>query len=235
MRNWYVGLMLLIVGCNTATAPVPAPSPTADTPLVTATPVADAPVEPDTPFALEDGFRLLTRSDFDAFGAEDGTWSEIPEGLACTGKPRGYLYSHDSFQNFTWRLEYRYPRPESLKDDTKFKGNTGFMIYITGEHKIWPVSLEVQGKHVQIGMIKENGGASAPTVEDHPEVRESARKPVGQWNRLEIVSKDGELSVTLNDQPLSKSTPAFLSAGSIGIQAEDHPFEVRRMRIRVDP
>lgn len=235
MRMWYGNLILFMAGCNVATgpAPVPAPDPSTSATPVTATPAV--PVEPDTPFALEEGFRLLTRGDFDAFGAEDGTWTETADGLTCSGQPRGYLYSREPFQNFTWRLEYRFPRPESLTDEAKFKGNTGFMIYITGEHKIWPVSLEVQGKHIQIGMIKENGGASAPTVEDHPEIRETARKPVGQWNRLEIVSKDGELHVQLNDQPLSKSAPAFLSAGSIGIQSEDHPFEVRRMRIRIDP
>lgn len=233
MRYWQSWGIFLLVGCSAATAPVKSSPPrTPATPTPAAEVVAP---EPDTPFTLEEGFRLLTRGDFDAFVAEDGTWAATSEGIACSGKPRGYLYSKESFQNFTWRLEYRFPRPESLPDEAKFKGNTGFMIYITGEHKIWPVSLEVQGKHIQIGMIKENGGANAPTVEDHPEVRESARKPVGRWNRLEIVSKDGELQVTLNDQPLSKSAPAFLSAGSIGIQAEDHPFEVRRMRIHVDP
>ncbi len=236
MRRWFCSVMMLLVGCNAATTPAPITPPTPAATAPTAPiPAHETVVEPDTPFTLEDGFRWLARADFDDFGAEEGTWTEIPEGMACSGKPRGYLFSRDSFQNFTWRLEYRFPRPESLKDDAKFKGNTGFMVYITGEPKIWPVSLEVQGKHVQMGTIKENGGANAPTVEDHPEVRESARKPVGQWNRLEIVSKDGELRVSLNDQPLSKSAPDFLSSGAIGIQAEDFPFEVRRMRLRVDP
>ena len=233
MRGRVAGLCLLMAGCQAATPP--ASSPPATTPNPTAVTPTITPGEPDTPFTLEGDFRQLARADFDAFAAEDTTWTDTAEGVACSGKPRGYLYSRDTFTNFTWRLEYRFPRPDNLTDEAKFKGNTGFMIYITGEHKIWPVSLEVQGKHVQIGMIKENGGASAPTVEDHPEVRESARKPVGQWNRLEIVSKDGELTVALNDQPLSHSGPAFLSSGSIGIQAEDFPFEVRRMRIRIDP
>lgn len=236
MQRLLCGAIILLVGCNGGTTSSPtAPVSPAMTPSSTLTPAREAVVEPDTPFTLEEGFRQLTRGDFEAFGAEDGTWSEITDGIACSGKPRGYLYTRDSFQNFTWRLEYRFPWPESLKDDSKFKGNTGFMIYITGEPKIWPLSLEVQGKHVQMGTIKENGGANAPMVEDHPEVRESARKPVGQWNRLEIVSKDGELHVSLNDQPLCKSAPDFLSSGAIGIQAEDFPFEVRRMRIRIEP
>lgn len=232
-RAWV--LCLFLIGCQAQTPSTPPPAPAKDPTASITPPVQNPEPELSTPFELESDFKLLTRADFDAFAAEDGTWAETSEGIACSGKPRGYLYSKESFQNFTWRLEYRFPRPDNLTDEAKFKGNTGFMIYITGEHKIWPVSLEVQGKHVQIGMIKENGGANAPTVEDQPQVRESARKPVGQWNRLEIVSKDGELQVALNDQPLSKSGGAFLSSGSIGIQAEDFPFEVRRMRIRIDP
>lgn len=238
MRYWSVGLCCLFVGCQAATAPSSpelAPAATVTEPVATPASVATAAAEPDTPFELEADFRLLSLGDFDAFAAEDGTWKATDDGLACSGKPRGYLYSKENFQNFTWRLEYRFPRPADLKDDAKFKGNTGFMTYITGEHKIWPVSLEVQGKHVQMGIVKENGGASAPTVDDQPEIRTSVRKPVGQWNRLEIVSKEGELQVALNGQPLCHSGPVFLSSGSIGIQAEDFPFEVRRMRIRVDP
>ena len=235
MQRLLCGAIILLAGCNGGTTPAPTvPTSSPAMPPSTPTPVQEAVVEPDTPFTLEEGFRQLARGDFEAFSAENGTWSEITDGIACSGKPRGYLYTRDSFQNFTWRLEYRFPRPESLIDDSKFKGNTGFMIYITGEPKIWPLSLEVQGKHVQMGTIKETGGANAPMVEDHPEVRESARKPVGQWNRLEIVSKDGELHVLLNDQPLCKSAPDFLSSGAIGIQAEDFPFEVRRMRVRID-
>jgi hypothetical protein len=108
-------------------------------------------------------------------------------------------------------------------------------VYITGDAKIWPLCLEVQGKHSDMAAVKENGGAEAPEVESNPTDRLAARKRVGQWNALEIVSKDGELSIVLNGEPVTHSPPAFLSAGSIGIQAEDQPFEVRRMRIRVDP
>jgi hypothetical protein len=152
--------------------------------------------------------------------------------VTCTGKPRGYLYSKQSYQNFTLRLDYRFPRPATLKDDTKFKGNTGFLVYVTGEHKLWPVCLEIQGKHVQMAAIKENGGAQPVTATDNEVARQKARRPVGQWNSLEIVSLNGSLSVALNGTPISTCEPNFLSDGLIGIQAEDHPFEVRRMRIR---
>ncbi len=188
----------------------------------------------EAPFQLEDGFTLLTFADFEAFGAEAGTWEPTPEGMKCTGKPRGYLYSKQSFQNFTLRVDYRFPRPKSLQDDAKFKGNSGFLMYITGEHKLWPVSLEVQGKFLQMGAIKENGGAQPVTATDDDAARQKARRPVGQWNSIEIVSTNGVLAVSLNGVPISKCEPDFLSEGLIGIQSEDHPFEVRRLRIRPD-
>jgi len=183
---------------------------------------------------LEADFRLLTLADFTSFPTEVTTWTEQQDRLISTGQPRGYLYTKDSFQNFTLRLDYKFPRPANLTDESKFKGNTGFLVYITGEAKIWPLCLEVQGKHVQMAAIKENGGAEPPVVKDDEVARQAARKSVGLWNSLEVVSKDGALSVSLNGTPISSSEPNFLSSGSIGIQAEDFPFEVRRMRIRVD-
>lgn len=194
----------------------------------------EPPPKSDDTFTLEEGFKLLTLDDFEAFQADSETWSVFGDGIRSTGKPKGYLYSKDEYQNFTWRLEYRFERPKSLEDESKFKGNTGFMIYINGEHKIWPVSLEVQGKHTEMAAIKANGGASPVTAHEVATVRETARLPVGQWNRLEIISRDGALAVTLNDLPLSHSESNFLSAGLIGIQAEDHPFVVRHLRIRRD-
>ena len=207
-----------------------------------------APEEPDEepivaeveeePFVVEEGFLPLSLADFETFAAEPDTWTEDAGVIRCTGKPRGYLRSQAGHQNFTWRLEYRFDRPKSLKDEAKFKGNTGFLVYLNGENKIdkgkllWPVCLEVQGKHMQMAAIKENGGAAPVTVQDDEAAREAARKPVGEWNRLEIVSRDGALTVNLNDVPISRSEPNFLSEGAIGIQAEDHPFAVRRMRIK---
>lgn len=225
-------LLILLTGCGgNVAAPVETAPPNATgKPAVAVTKASP----PEKPFQLEDGFELLKLADFDAFGAEADTWSAADEGLKCSGKPRGYLYSKQPYQNFTLRLEYRFPRPDTLKDETKFKGNTGFLVYITGEHKLWPVCLEVQGKHVQMAAIKENGGAQPVTATDDDAARQKARQPVGQWNRLEVVSRDGALTVALNDTPISTCEPDFLSEGPIGIQAEDHPFEVRRIRIRRD-
>ena len=190
--------------------------------------------EPTAPFELEPGFTLLNRDQFEAFGDEPETWKVTPDGIACTGKPRGYLYSPKSFENFTWRLEFRFIRPTNLTDDSKFKGNTGFLVYVKDDHKLWPQCIEVQGKNVQMCALKENGGAEPILAKDDDTTRVKVRKPVGQWNSVDITSKDGGLAIQLNGYSVSSSAPGSMTSGAIGIQAEDYPFEVRRMRIRVD-
>ena len=231
--SWMFALTITFaIGCRGQVAEPTKPS---TSPAAEVQPVAAVEVPPpEPPFVLEDGFDSLAFTAFEAFAAEAGTWSATADGLKCGGKPKGYLYSKQSYQNFTLRLDYRFPRPDNLRDEAKFKGNTGFLVYITGEHKLWPICLEVQGKHVQMAAIKENGGAEPAKVEDDDAARQQARKPVGQWNSLEIVSKDGALAVTLNDTPISKCEPDFISEGPIGIQAEDHPFEVRHIRLKRD-
>ena len=229
VSTWRAGSLsvLLFSGCH---AEVPARHETVQRTTTVAQSQAVEVNEP--PFERESDFRLLPRDQFDAFGAEEQTWTETQEGFACSGKPKGYLYSKQPYQDFTLRLDYRFPRPETLKDESKFKGNTGFLIYVTGEHKLWPTCLEVQGKFLQMAAIKENGGAAPVKVDDNEQARQQARKPVGEWNSLEIQSQAGAVQVLLNGTLISKSEPDFLSAGLIGIQAEDHPFEIRRLRIR---
>jgi hypothetical protein len=224
-------LLVLGIGCRSE-GPTPASSKESATPEVAVEKVEQ--VEQDTPFELEPGFDLLTRDSFEAFDSSPDTWSAVADGISCSGKPRGYLYSKQPYQNFTMRLEYRFPRPANLKNDSKFKGNTGFLVYVNEPHKLWPICLEVQGKYIQIAAIKENGGAEPVTVEDNETARQTARKPVGQWNHLEIFSKDGSVRVSLNGTHISSSKPGTLVSGLIGIQAEDHPFEVRRMRIHAE-
>lgn len=224
-------LIGFVIGCQNQPSP---PAGRAESDASPQSSAAIVPPEETTPFVLEPDFVLLTRDDFEAFGAEPETWSATADGITCSGKPRGYLYSKLPYSNFTLRLDFRFPRPAKLTDDSKFKGNTGFLVYINGDHKLWPVCIEVQGKYVQIGAIRENGGADPVVADDNETARQQARKPVGHWNSLDVTSKDGALTVKLNGTLLATSQPGKLVSGLIGIQAEDHPFDVRRMRIRTD-
>src|SRR5436190_9686947 len=147
-----------------------------------------------------EGFRPLRLRDFDQFSAKPDTWREEQDMIVTTGQPKGYMYSKRSYQNFTWRAEFRFPpQQDASKAD---QSNTGFMLCIQEPHKVWPRSLEVQGKWVEMAQIKSNGGVPALMIKDDQAAREAARKPVGEWNAIEITVKDGAVSAILNGKPI---------------------------------
>lgn len=233
-------LPLVFAGCGEATVP---PAPPADaTTTDAAGPESALPrqsdpfvpsleIEPDE-FDPEEGFTALGLDDFEFFEATGDTWQQIDGVIVCSGEPKGYAHSTQPYRNFTWRAEYRFAPVED--EERRPLANTGFMIHIQQPHKIWPKSLEIQGRWDEMGSIKANGGAAELTIEDDPAARESARNPVGEWNALEIVSRDGVLTATLNGQPVCSSQPGELTEGLIGLQSELFEVHFRRLRIRVD-
>jgi hypothetical protein len=232
-RMWFVlFLSVLAVGCSNS-VPV---TPTTPTPA----PVSENKVDPlldDAPqLALEEGFDLLSFDAFERFSAKDPgktvVWEAAGNGFNCNGKPRGYLYSKQSYDNFTLKFDYRFRRPADLKNDADFKGNTGALLYITGDHKQWPISLEVQGKYVEMASIKANGGAKDVVINDDASARQTARKPVGDWNQISIMSKDGVLTASINGTQVCSNEAGELKSGLIGFQAEDFEVQFRNVRIR---
>jgi hypothetical protein len=106
------------------------------------------------------------------------------------------------------------------------------MLCIQEPHKTWPRSLEVQGKWVEMGQIKSNGGVPDVTRNDDQSAREAARKPVGEWNAIEITVKDGAVTSLLNGKQICTAEPGELTSGRIGLQAELFPVEFRNVKIR---
>ncbi len=185
-------------------------------------------------FDVEEGFTLLSLKDFKEFQGKSKepvsgpTWTENEGVIACTGNPRGYLYSLESFGNCSLRLEYRFLESAGENENP----NTGFLIYITGENRIWPKCLEVQGKFAEMAHIKSNSKEISLEVTDNQAARESARRPVGEWNAIEVICKDGALTSVLNGIPVASCKPSELKAGFIGIQSEGDAVEFRNIRVQ---
>jgi hypothetical protein len=198
------------------------------------TPSAADNAEATPAFDVEDGFRLLTLADFAPFPADAESWREEDGELICTGMPKGYIYSTESFKNFTLRGEYRFdPPPVGAVADAP-PPNTGFMLAIQEPHKVWPASLEVQGKHTEMCAIKSNGGVPDLVVQDDPAARQAARKPEGEWNSIEIVMQDGAVTATLNGTQICTSEPGEVREGFIGLQAEGFEVRFRNLRVRTN-
>lgn len=233
---------LLLVGCSSE----PSAPPSADSSKPADVPVAAAPTAPkpwnaDTlaegEFTVEEGFRPLTLSDFEPFFAKpphepQTTWVSMHDAIVCFGKPKGYLSSKETFADFTLRLEFRFAPSADEAAAKNFNPNTGVMLHINEPHKQWPKSLEVQGRFADLATIKENGGAAKIQIVDDDAARLSARKPVGEWNTLEIVSKAGAITSLLNGTKVCESQPSSVTSGMIGLQSEDFEVHFRRLRIR---
>ncbi|QDU37882.1 hypothetical protein Mal4_22010 [Maioricimonas rarisocia] len=214
-REVILVLPVLLAGCGGETAENAAEAPASEV----ATPAQEA------------GPQTLTLADFDPFQAEESTWREEEGMLICSGTPKGYIHTRETYGNYVWEAEYRFAPVED--EEKRPLANTGFMIHIQEPQKVWPASLEVQGRWDEMASIKSNGGIPDLTIDDDPEARESARKPVGEWNHIRIESRDGALTSWLNGEKICESQPGELTSGQIGLQSEG--FEVHFRNVTIEP
>lgn len=193
---------------------------------------------PDTPGSrsrLGQPITLFDGSTLDAWvaflpGKQDsaGTWSIVGEELVCEGQPIGYLHTKDSFQDFVLELEWRFlPGREP--------GNSGVLLRLNGEHKVWPRSLEAQLHHRNAGdiwnidaldLVPDPARTSGRrTVKLLP----SNERPHGEWNRYRIVLDRDRLTLEVNGQVQNQATWAEELAGPIALQSEGAPIAFRRI------
>jgi hypothetical protein len=124
-----------------------------------------------------------------------------------------------------------YERPDSYKDGDRFDGNSGVLIHLTPPDKVWPKCTEAQLANNDAGNLFAINGAKFNAKTDKA-AQKKAIKPVGQWNEMEIVCKDGAITCSINGVEVSKGTGASPSEGTIGFQAEGAPIRFRYLRIK---
>lgn len=191
-----------------------------------------------TPAADDDkGFTpLFNGKDFSGIKFELGksdptkTWSVVDGVIVCTGKPNGYFYTDKSFKDYHLKLELKYARPKDLTDDSKFGGNSGVLIHLTGDHKVWPKSVEIQGMNKDLGGVISIGAPNLKFKKD-AEAQKKAIKPVGEWNVVEVISKDGAFTSIVNGTKVAEGT-SDLKEGPIAFQSEGAEIHFKNIRIK---
>lgn len=156
--------------------------------------------------------------------------------LTFAGKPTGFVATKASYENYRLHVEWRW---------TEKPGNGGVLLHIASgpKDRAWPLSFQVQTKHKSVGDLLPMAGATfAEAITSAPgaaaaRVRAGAdsEQPAGEWNRADIVCRDGEISVTINGVAQNHVTGASLHSGRIGLQFEGAPFAVRAVRIESLP
>ena len=152
--------------------------------------------------------------------------------LVCSGQTHGYWYTEERYLNFTLRFDYRYVPPRGWDgDDTIFAGQSGYHLFVT-DHDIWPKAIEIQGRNFDtLSPIGVNAQIKATDDED---ARRRARKALGQWNSVEIISSNGEVRSFLNDVLISVvSEHEFTEPGHIAFESQGTEIHWRNIRIKI--
>jgi hypothetical protein len=157
-------------------------------------------------------------------------WSVQDCVIVCTGKVDGYFYTEKSFKNYILRYDWRYKRPNRVADEEKFLGNSGLLVHIQGEPKIWPRCVEVQGMNRDHGKIIAVGGAKATSKFDRAALKK-ARKPIGEWNTTEALIQDGKIRAKVNGSEVDAGT-CDLMEGQIGFQSEGAEIHFRNIKLK---
>ncbi len=140
--------------------------------------------------------------------------------LIGKGKPFGYLRTIETFEDFEFGFEWKYP--------TDANGNSGVLIYTVEEDKIWPKSIQVQLHGPTAGSVFPSAGAK---TENTLNVKDLSR-PVNQWNTCTIRAENGKVSVVLNGKKAGEVTGCTPDKGSIALQSEGSEIHFRNVWVR---
>jgi hypothetical protein len=194
-------------------------------------------LQPSAQAADKEGFVSLFNgkdlTGFKTFPEKDAekTWSVKDGVLICTGKPNGYFYTDKSYKNYVLFYDWKYVRPKDLTDEEKFLGNSGCLVHITGDHKVWPKCVEVQGMNRDHGKLLMVSGAKGKQDFFKADELKKVRKPVGEWNTTEIIIQDGQITAKVNDALISQGKTE-LTDGVIGWQSEGAEIHFKNIKIK---
>lgn len=166
----------------------------------------------------------------DSDAERDDVWSIRDGVLVCQGQPRGYLKTEDAFSDYVLTLQWRWPEGSD-------GGNSGVLLHMTGEDKIWPKSIESQLMAGNAGDFWVIGGTDVdvPNEEErrmgrrHLNLTDDSEKPIGQWNTMTITCKGDEITVKVNGDLVNHATNATRTGGAICLQSEGAEIHFRNI------
>jgi hypothetical protein len=189
--------------------------------------------------AADEGFvSLMPQKDVTEFWIIEGTpadtWKVENGEIVCAGKPNGFLRSRKSYRNYVFRAEWRFkaegwvPRPQD-----EGWPNAGFFIHAGPVVKGWPTSLEVQGHFGEAGSLFGVRGGQIKGAKRGVIVKN--RPKFGDWDRYEITSMNGKVTVQLNGELVNEGSDANPAEGNICLQSEGWEVHYRNVQIKELP
>jgi hypothetical protein len=164
-------------------------------------------------------------------GTQRPVWSAADGQIRCAGSGFGFLRYERRLSDFALRLEYR------LDKD----GNSGVGIrspVFTGPAETRP---SLAGYEIQLldDAGQEPTDHSTGALYRYVAANESAARPAGEWNRLEIECRGPQIRITLNgrtlhdlDQTQHEAIAQKPLEGFISLQNHGSPAEFRRLELK---
>lgn len=166
----------------------------------------------------------------------EDVWSVDPKekAIICKGVPAGYIYTEKDYTNYVLELEWRWA-PD------KPPSNSGVLLRLVGEHKIWPRSVEAQLMHQNAGDFWLIDGAKLETdpARVNPNSPNNRRriktneKPAGEWNKYEITVNRDKITLKVNGEMLNEGWGAEVVPGKIALQSEGSEIHFRNIRLKL--
>jgi len=149
--------------------------------------------------------------------------------IFCTGNPTAFLRTTEQYSDYKLVLEWRWPEKP---------GNSGVLLHMSSEEKIWPLCIEAQLMHKRAGdfvgmgyTFNENKAKKGGFISYTPHMSDPSEKELGEWNKYEITCKGDTIEATINDQLQNKATGVNISKGYIGLQSEGVPIMFRNIKL----
>ena len=165
-------------------------------------------------------------------GKMEDVWSVEDGVLTCKGNPIGYIRTEADYTNFVLKLEWRF------NPVTKEAGNSGVLLRMVGEDKVWPRSVEAQlqsGNAGDFWNIDQFPMRTDPQRTSGRNTRKThfAERPIGQWNEYEIIADGGSIVLKVNGEVVNKAWNAKAIPGKICLQSEGAEIHFRNIRLGV--
>lgn len=145
-------------------------------------------------------------------------------------QPFGYVYTEKSFKNFVIRYSWTYPKDQPEKTTM----NSGLLLHMQEPHKVWPKSVEPQGRYKDHGKLFFIGfEKGAKTEQKFDEMaQKAALRPSYEWNTTEVTARgDGSVEVRINGK-LINTGKSELTEGPIGFQSEGARIHFKDIMIK---
>ncbi|MEE8466823.1 MAG: DUF1080 domain-containing protein, partial [Planctomycetota bacterium] len=183
------------------------------------------------PVALFNGVDLTGWTQFPAQGSEPNVWSVEGGVLRCEGIPIGYLRTETDHESFELTLEWRF-------DPARGPGNSGVLLRMVGEDKVWPKSIEAQlhadnaGDIWNIDEVSMQVDALRTEGRRTQKLQPSSELPLGRWNRYRIRLDRGELTLEVNGVVQNRASWCEVVPGKLCLQSEGAYVEFRNIVLR---